>query len=247
MIEVVMGTEHITELLPDYVLGCIDEEDTARVYQHLRACADCQAELQAYEAVVGQLALAARNAAPPPALKDRLMTCIQERQVVPAGASRTWWQALLDSLPRLRGNALAWQAAAIVLVVGLAAGNVWQWQRSDRPAPSHMGRFPSITMVNTPAAPEALGTLVMSADGQYGTLIVDGLPALDAGHQYQLWLIEAGQRTSGAVFSVNGDGYGSLAVSSPRPLSSYSSFGITIEPTGGSPGPSGEKVLSATM
>jgi anti-sigma-K factor RskA len=242
-----MGTEHIAELLPDYVLGCIDAEDTARVYQHLQVCSDCQAELQAYEVVVNQLALAACDAAPPPALKARLMTCIQERQVGSAGASRKWWQGFLDSLPRLRGSALAWQAAAIVLVVGLAAGNVWQWQHTVRAGQPQEGRLPSITMVHTPAAPDATGTLVLSADGQYGTLIVDGLPALDAAHQYQLWLIEGANRASGAVFSVNGDGYGSLAVSSPRPLSSYKSFGITVEPAGGSPGPSGEKVLSASM
>jgi len=241
-----MGIEHIAELLPDYVLGCIDEEDTARVYQHLQVCADCQAELQAYEVVVDQLALAACDAAPPPELKNRLMTCIQERQVAPARAPRAWWQALRDSLPRLQGGALAWQAAAIVLVVGLAAGNVWQWQRAGRAGQSQAGRLPSITMLHTAAAPDATGTLVLSADGQYGTLIVDRLPALDSAHQYQLWLIEAGQRTSGAVFSVNDEGYGSLTIASPRPLSSYTSFGITIEPTGGSPGPSGEKVLSGT-
>ena len=239
-----MGTEHISELLPDYALGCIDEQDSARVYQHLQLCTDCQAELQAYEMVVDQLALAACDTVPPPALKNRLMACIQERQVAPTGAARSGWQSWLDRLPRLQGGALAWQAAAIVLVVGLAAGNVWQWQRPGRAVQSQEGRLPSITLVHTAAAPAAAGTLVLSADGQYGTLIVDRLPALDAAHQYQLWLIEAGQRTSGAVFSVNDEGYGSLAVASPRPLSSYQSFGITIEPAGGSPGPSGERVLS---
>ncbi|RJQ80137.1 MAG: anti-sigma factor [Desulfobacteraceae bacterium] len=30
---------------------------------------------------------------------------------------------------------------------------------------------------------------------------------------------------------------------SPRPLNSYRTFGITIEPRGGSPGPTGSKVL----
>jgi anti-sigma-K factor RskA len=61
------------------------------------------------------------------------------------------------------------------------------------------------------------------------------------------WLIENGQRTSGGVFSVSQEGYGSLRVSSPQPLSNYSAFGITVEPVGGSPGPTGNKVLGSPL
>ncbi len=78
--------------------------------------------------------------------------------------------------------------------------------------------------------------------------MVDHLPVLDPDElQYQLWLIQDGQRTSGAVFSVNKYGYGSVWVSSPEPLSSYSDFGISIEPAGGSPGPTGDKVLGSPV
>ncbi len=42
---------------------------------------------------------------------------------------------------------------------------------------------------------------------------------------------------------VSAEGYGSLSVESPKHLISYSQFGITIVPAGGSPGPTGEKVL----
>ena len=101
-----MGTEHIAELLPDYVLGCIDEEDTARVYRHLQVCSDCQAELQAYEVVVDQLALAACDAAPPPALKDRLMTCIQERQVASSGGIAQLVAGAAGQLAPTAGGAL---------------------------------------------------------------------------------------------------------------------------------------------
>jgi anti-sigma-K factor RskA len=244
-----MGTEHVAELLPDYVLGCIDEQDNARVDQHLKVCPDCQAELHAYQSVVGELALAVCDtcdAAPPAELKARLMECIQEKRT-PVPLGRPWWRVPLDSLSGLRGGALAWQVAAVALVVVLAAGNVWQWQRSSglaQPQVAHMG---SIPMMPSTAAPAATGMLVVSTDGQYGTLIVDGLPALDAGHQYQLWMIEGGQRASGPVFSVNAEGYGSMPVSSSRPLSSYKAFGVTVEPVGGSAAPTGERVLSGTL
>jgi anti-sigma-K factor RskA len=89
--------------------------------------------------------------------------------------------------------------------------------------------------------------LFLSKNGEYGTLMVDHLPPLGQDQQYQLWLIKDGKRTSGGVFSVNLDGYGSLWVTSPEWLANYSALGITIEPTGGSPGPTGAKVLGGNL
>ena len=60
-------------------------------------------------------------------------------------------------------------------------------------------------------------------------------------------IIRDGQRASGGVFAVNDEGYGVLEVSSPDPLASYSAFGVTIEPEGGSPGPTGDKVLDGGL
>ena len=76
-------------------------------------------------------------------------------------------------------------------------------------------------------------------------MVVEGLPVLDEDHEYQLWLIRNGQRASGGVFSVDADGYGAMVVSSPEALSNYSAFGITVEPEGGSPGPTGDRVLGS--
>jgi anti-sigma-K factor RskA len=102
-------------------------------------------------------------------------------------------------------------------------------------------------MQHTDAAPDATGLIALSKDGEYGTLMVDHLPPLGKDQQYQLWLIKDGKRTSGGVFSVNWDGYGSLWVNSPERLADYTAFGITVEPTGGSPGPTGAKVLGGTL
>jgi anti-sigma-K factor RskA len=94
---------------------------------------------------------------------------------------------------------------------------------------------------------EAKGLMVLTGDGRSGTLVVDGLPKLGPERQYQLWLIQDGQRTSGGVFSVDSWGYGAMVIESERPLDSFQSVGVTIEPAGGSPGPTGEKVLSGEL
>ncbi len=126
--------------------------------------------------------------------------------------------------------------------------NLLWWQQSNRHEPATAPEsMQVVAMAGTEVAPDAEGTLVISGDGEYGTLVVDGLPALDQAHQYQLWLIRDGQRTSGGVFSVNEEGYGALLISSEAPLSSYPSFGITVEPAGGSPGPTGDKVLGGSL
>ncbi|RPI57138.1 MAG: anti-sigma factor, partial [Chloroflexi bacterium] len=163
---------------------------------------------------------------------------VQAPRAVPARREgRPWWQRA----------APAWGVAALVLLVALIASNLWWWQRSDRAGPT-VGPtgMQVIAMAGTEIVPEASGTLLLTADGEYGTLIVDGLPALDPGLGYQLWLIRDEQRASGGVFAVNDEGYGVLEVSSPEPLSSYSAFGVTIEPVDGSPGPTGDKVLGGS-
>ncbi len=101
----------------------------------------------------------------------------------------------------------------------------------------------TLALTGSQFSPDAIGTLVISKDGDHGTLVVDGLPVLDGEHQYQVWLIRDGSRASGGVFSVDKFGYGALWISSPEPLKNYQAFGVTIEPTGGSPGPTGNKVL----
>ena len=48
---------HVYELLPAYALHCLDAEEASRVAEHLASCAECRAELLAYQTVAGRLAL----------------------------------------------------------------------------------------------------------------------------------------------------------------------------------------------
>ena len=160
-------------------------------------------------------------------------------------AGEPWWQRLVSLFQR---TAPAWGIASLALITLLVASNVWWWQRTEHHGPmTTTGGMRIIALAGTEAAPDATGTLVISDDGEHGALVVDGLPLLSTGLQYQLWLIRDGQRTSGGVYSVDAEGYGVLWIDAPEPLASYAAFGITVEPTGGSPGPSGEKVLGGSL
>ncbi|MCU0522460.1 MAG: anti-sigma factor [Anaerolineae bacterium] len=238
--------DHVTDLLPAYALGCLDEEEAGAVVVHLASCDTCRAELRTYQATCGELVHVAPTATPSRELKGRVMAAArQARSTQPAAASPSLPERIAGLL-RLR--APAWGAVGLALVTLLIVSNVWWWQRSTGPSAVTLDSgMRVIDMAGVGAASEASGTLVISDDGEYGTLVVDGLPSLPADRQYQLWLIRDGQRTNGGVFSVSLEGYGALVVASPDPLSSYPGFGVTIEPAGGSPSPTGDQVLAGTL
>lgn len=237
---------HVSDLLAAFVLDSLDEEQAVQVAEHLATCPACRADWLSYQSVSDQLALAAPDAAPPARLKQKIMGQLQTPRLEPAPQPRRSWRQRVAAL--FQGAAPAWGVASLVLAALLVASNLWWWQRADQERQTTAsGSMRVVAMTGTAVAPGAAGTLVISGDGEYGTLIVDDLPALDENQQYQLWLIRNGQRTSGGVFSVNSEGYGALWISSPEPLSSYPAFGVTVEPAGGSPGPTGDKVLGGSL
>ncbi len=72
-------------------------------------------------------------------------------------------------------------------------------------------------------------------------MAAEDLPALPSGRVYQLWSIVAGQPVSGGVFELEASGRAQvLADAPPGPAAA---FAVTIEPTGGVPAPTGDKVL----
>lgn len=242
--------DEILELVPAYALNSLDAEDAAMVSRHLPGCEACQAELAAYAAVVDALPLAAPDNQPSPALKERLMErtssapasaagAVASPQTVKPGLGQRIGEAFQDLLSGPR-----WRPAVILIVLVLAIGNIIQWQQANAPDPSSWRR---VRLASTEVAPEARGIIYISADGRNGTIIVDQLPQLEPDQQYQLWLIQDGERTSGAVFSVDDDGYRGIQIESPIPLQEYSAFGVTIEPAGGSPNPTGERVLGYNL
>ena len=238
---------HVIELLPAYTLDCLDEEDMLLVTEHLAVCPACRAELISYQGVADQLAMAVPCSEPPADLRRRLMAHVQPARPRAISQPRpAWWQQLGRSLRALQHP--AWGVTSLALILALTASNVLLWQQVNRPGiASNVQGMRSLALVGTASAPEASGIVVISTDGEYGTLVVDNLPTLDKTQQYQLWLIQDGTRTSGAVFSVGQDGYGSAPILAPEPLTHYSSFGITVEPSRGSPHPTGVKVLGGTF
>jgi anti-sigma-K factor RskA len=240
-----LPTSHVIDLIPGYALDCLNEEEKLQVAEHLALCDSCKIELEAYRHIVDELHEAVPTADPPPDLKQKILIGVRPKRAPEQSevAIPAWKRIWI----RMQGGAPVWAYASFLLVLILAASNIWTLQRVNRLEATSQADFRVVNLTGTDKAPKATGLLVLSHDGNMGTLVVDSLPVLDEIHQYQLWLIKDGKRTSGGVFSVTQEGYGALAISSIQPLKDFPAFGITIEPTGGSPGPTGDKVMGGTL
>lgn len=237
-----MTALHVDDLLPAYALGSLDREEELQVAEHLAGCSDCREALRAYESVMEDLALAVPLAEPPPALRQSILAQVDEKRAADGNTSSDNW---LTRLQGLFASVPAWGWVGLALIMVLAFSNVLLWrQLQSRPNP---GTLLVEILEGTPEFPQAEGLLVLNQGATTGTLIVDQLPLLDEAREYQLWLIQGDERTSGGVFSVDEEGYGRAYIHLPAPLADYSGFGVTIEPAGGSPGPTGPKVLGTDL
>lgn len=236
--------EHVTELIPGYALNSLDLNERLIAEKHISECEICRVELRAYEEVVSELAFGITSVQPPDTLKKQVMDQFQTIDHSDRKKSYdSWWRSFVNFF---RNTSPIWVVASLLLIIFLGVNNLYLQSRVNKLSQEQASvNLPVINLYGTDSTPDAIGVLVVSADGEHGTLIADRLPALDESKQYQLWLIKDGERESGGVFSVSEDGYGSMWVDSEVQLSSYNAFGITIEPYGGSIGPTGDKVLGS--
>src|SRR5687767_877357 len=184
---------HVLDLLPAYALGSLDAEETGQVEEHLLSCFICRDESSTFQTVSEQLSFGAPRAVPLDDLKNRLMQRVQttraKQPVLVQERKRPWLARLLP----------AWGLASLCLIVVLAGFNLLLWQRLNElevnAAPGGMRAVPLSASI---AGSAATGFVLISANGDDGALIVDGLPTLEEGQQYQLWLIRDGYEVSGA-------------------------------------------------
>lgn len=220
------------DLFPGFALGILEPEEARRVEEHLAGCAACRDDLAAFDEVTGHLSLSLPSADPPPGLEDRIMRRVN-------GASRV--RRIVLRIP-------TWGAIAALLIVALGAGNVFQLARAGRPQTvAQAPGLNSIVLVGVDSGKGAYGTVVLDSQDNGGVLAIRGLPHLDQAYQYQLWLVRDGERRSGGVFSVNDEGYGNLLLAIPNDFKGFTTIGISVEPAGGSPAPTGARVARGTV
>jgi len=241
-----VNCEPFRDLLPCYALDALDPDETRAVEAHVRSCTDCRSTLKEYGAVSDGLMYAMPCQSPPPRVRARLIARLASGKPQAAGrrAMPLWqWMAGL---------------AMIVLVVlnvsTLAQVNALRRQQAVLTEELYTHQK-ALSLVAYPqsrtfsVSGKATGTLVLNSELGSGVLFVWGLEPLDAAHTYQVWLIQPdGKRVSGGLFRPEpGEPFASAFISLSQPLSDFVGMGVTVEPGGGSPGPTTPRVIGTTF
>ena len=257
----------VVDLMPDYALGNLSADERSLVEGHVGRCPPCREELNQYQETAAWLPQGMALYEPPSDLKKRILqTAVARRPPVFERAE----QRDVTAAPRVQaehqGASLhsasarshrrsistgapwwkpAWNYASLALIAVLSVSTVLLWQQLDHSRNSSTLR--TIELQSTGLAPGATGTMVISLDGEHGTVVVDAMPVLDEFHEYQVWLDKGGAYDSGGIFGVSDDGYHAEWIHAPQALASYDTAIVTIEPVGGSAAPTGQPVLSGDI
>lgn len=235
----------MVEAIAAHALESLPPEEDAKVVAYLAAHPEARALLEEYRAVVGLLPYAAAPSELPPYVRDGVL-----RSIRGARAGRHRW------LPPVRYRfASAFAACALLLLL------VWniglQVRTSPAPASTNASTSSISDILSEPGlmtfamapqsdAPNGSGRVYLSPDLSKAAIAVWRLPPLPPDRTYQLWFrLDDQTRVSITTFSVDEKGSAVVRLDVPRMSHPYVQCGITLEPRGGSPQPTGPRVLAS--
>jgi anti-sigma-K factor RskA len=229
--------------IPAYAIGALDSAEVAALESHLSSCEVCKAELSTYASLSEQLLLAVPPQRPSTILRSKL-------------------QAHLPSAHKTSKLKISWSFTqisvgfAMFVLLALSIFSIFQTQKLvqqqsklARQVETSQIAMAAMSYPETQAIPinaeNISGTLLLAKEQNVAVIITWNLPVLLSDQTYQIWLIDPqGKRTSGGIFNAQPDlSYATATVTSPGNLVNYNGIGVTIEPAGGSPQPTGRRIF----
>jgi len=201
-------------LVAPYALHALDDEECRAFEQHLAVCERCREELAGLKEAAASLAYGAAGPAPPPELRERILTQARSER------------ANVASLPQRRRSWTAPLAAAAAVAAAVAIGlGVWT---ATRPASTN-----AFTSVLAQAGSRVItmgdeGALAVAPDGK--AAIALRLPKAPTGKTYEAWVIRDDGIKPAGLFGGGGD---ASVVELTRRVPRGSVIGVTVEKAGG--------------
>jgi anti-sigma-K factor RskA len=215
-----------------YAIDALDDIERAQFERHLAECPECRAEVDSLREAAALLPETSLTA-PPPALRDRVLSGITTVRPLPP---------LVEAPPRRRFRPAVLVAAAAAVIALGAGAVVWQpWAEDTSQAP----RLTAVEQVLQAEDAEvyakefpdgSTATLTRSPSLNKAVVQTSDMAPPPEGKVYELWLqhedvgmVPAGlmPRERDAVMLLEGD------------PATASAMGITLEPAGGSEKPTG--------
>jgi anti-sigma-K factor RskA len=225
-----MTEPDVHTLAGPYVLDALPESERAHFEAHLAVCTFCTAEVAELRTAAVKLATQV-STPPPPALKTNVMAAIEHvRQLppqIPAGHAA--------SKPRRfpRRSVLALAAAALAVA---ATGGVAIDQYQDRSAAERANQQmaavlaqPDARTVHGTVEGGGQATVVLSTKANKSVVVLRDLPKLPKDRTWQLWMMDPSNKATSIGLAT-----GDITQVVNGSTTGMATFGLTIEPDGGS-------------
>jgi anti-sigma-K factor RskA len=238
-----------------YALGTLEPDELLHVEQHLGGCSSCWAEARRLGLVVNNLGLIPWTIPAPALAKVRLLASI-DRAPAPISV-RTGLSAwkVATAVMAIAASVFALVAGASLFVTRQALNEVeqvnaelGQLRRQVNEQGTALQLLSSANsklavLAGSPDVPAAGARIVFDPTGHRALVGVSNFPVIDPDKVFQLWLWRGTERISCALFSVDQAGTQTVSVWAKEELSTYEGMGVTVEPQGGSPIPTGQRVV----
>jgi hypothetical protein len=230
-----------------YVLDAVTDIERAAFDRHLRGCETCALEVAELTETAARLADETWSA-PPPRMREQVLARVRQTRQEPPGRPARPARAPVSQWRRR--TALAVAAGVLAAGAGAVAVVVQEARVRDERSVAEAARAQAARMESVLTAPDAIlrssagpgggrVTVVSSAGRDSAVVVLDDLPARGPDEVYQLWLInDAGAVDKGVL---------EVGVTDDQRLidgvRDADSFGVSVEPPGGSEKPSTNNVI----
>jgi anti-sigma-K factor RskA len=256
----------IEELLPFYVLDALSEEEKELVESYLAEHPEARPQVQDLQSGASAVPYSVAPVEPPRRVKEALMARVsadvQARQrssgrvttqsqparrglrfedffrilsLGAAGLAIVWAFFLNAQVARLQQqiSSLNEQVAVQSQSINTLIQNLPQSEQSD---------VITVSLESTGEQARPLGQLIANPNDTSAVVVISGLPPLEPGQTYQVWLIGDAPVSAG-LLTVDENGQSVLIITSEEAIGSFNALGISIEPEGGSIEPSDQIVV----
>lgn len=246
-----MQAPDVHTLTGAYVLDALSVDEKTGFELHLDSCHDCATDVAELAEAVGRLGAAVEHRVPP-RLKMAVLTRVAETRQLPPLLEGSAQPAPLSADPDRvselpprkrfgRRSLLAAAAAAVAVAAGLGVAvdqhrDVVAARQDNAELVRVLGQSDART-VHREVSGGGQATMVASRRADAVVVVLRGLPELPSGRTYQLWLIKGANARSAGL--VAGD-----ETKLVRNLGDARTVGLTIEPAGGSTGPTMQPIAA---
>jgi anti-sigma-K factor RskA len=228
--------ERFDDLKGAYALGALDESEREEFEGSLAAHPELQAEVDELGSVADLLALAPQEYEPSPELRRNLLDRIGDVSDAPP-------QRRARFRGKIFGPGGLAAAAAVLAVVGL-----FLWNASLRGEVEDLrGTLETREtheLQGFGPAEDVRGEVVEVGDGR-AVLVAENLPPTPEGEVYETWLMHDDIPEPAGLFE-SGDG-GDAAAPIEGSIDEADAVAVTVEPSGGSPAPTSDILLTTTL